>query len=109
MHHNRPLKHACFLLILTLALSAMLAGQRVPQAYADGPYRVRLPLVAKMSVSNTLPTPLPGTPPEQIALDRINAYRSLAGVPSLAPHVALLAAAQHHADYDLLNHSDPAA
>jgi uncharacterized protein YkwD len=109
MRLNRPTKRACFLLILTLALSATLAAHRVPQTYADGPYIVRLPLVAKMGVSNTLPTPLPGTPPEQIALDRVNAYRALAGVPSLAPHVALLAAAQHHADYDLLNHSDPAA
>jgi uncharacterized protein YkwD len=69
-----------------------------------GLYLLRLPLVAKSQPPNALPPPLPGTPPEQIALDRINAYRALAGVPPLEPHVALLAAAQHHADYDLLNH-----
>jgi uncharacterized protein YkwD len=109
MRLNRPTKHACFLLILALALSATLASQRVPQTYADAPYLLRLPLVARSEPPNALPTPLPGTPPEQIALDRINAYRALAGVPPLEPHVALLAAAQHHADYDLLNHSDPAA
>lgn len=109
MHHNHPLKHACFLLILALALSATLAGQRVPQTYADSPYLFRLPLVAKSEPPNALPTPLPGTPPEQLALDRINAYRALAGVPLMALHVALLVAAQHHADYDLLNYSDPAA
>jgi len=81
----------------------------MPQVFADGPYLVRLPLVAKGVASHMLPTPVPGTPPEQIALDRVNAYRSLAGVQPVEPHVALLAAAQHHADYDLLNHSDPSA
>jgi Cysteine-rich secretory protein family len=109
MHRNRPAKHACFLLILALTLCATLVAQSVPQTFAEGPYLLRLPLVAKSEPPGALPTPQPGTPPEQLALDRINAYRALAGVPPVEPHAALLAAAQHHADYDLLNHSDPAA
>ena len=109
MHLTHPRRYACILLVLALALCTTLTTKPVSRVFADGPYLVRLPLVAKMSVSNSLPTPQPGTPPEQLALDRINAYRALAGVPPLEPHVALLAAAQHHADYDLLNHSDPSA
>jgi len=109
MPRNRPTKQVCSLLLLALALSATLIIQRVPQTFADGPYLLRLPLVAKSGTPTTLPTPLPGAPPEQLALDRINAYRALAGVPLVESHVALLAAAQHHADYDLLNYSDPTA
>jgi uncharacterized protein YkwD len=109
MHRTHPLRYAWILLVLALALCATVATKPVSRVFADGPYVVRLPLITKMSASNTLPTPFPGTPPEQIALDRVNAYRALAGVPPLEPHVALLAAAQHHADYDLLNHSDPSA
>jgi uncharacterized protein YkwD len=109
MRLNRPTKHAYFLLVLALALCATLASQRVPQTYADGPYLLRLPLVIKSDLPTTLPTPVPGAPPEQIALDRINAYRALAGVPLVQPHPALLTAAQRHADYDLLNYNDPSA
>jgi uncharacterized protein YkwD len=109
MRFTHPTLSACIPLVLALALCATVASKPVTQVFADGPYLVRLPLVTKMSASNTLPTPLPGTPPEQIALDRVNAYRALAGVQLVEPHVALLAAAQHHADYDLLNHSDPSA
>jgi uncharacterized protein YkwD len=55
--------------------------------------------------------PLVTTPktPAQRAADRINFYRQLAGVPLLQLHSALLVAAQSHAAYDLLNHSDPSA
>jgi len=109
MYLTHPIRYACILLVLALALCATVATKPVTWVFADSPYLVRLPLVTKMSVSNTLPTPQPDTPPEKLALDRINAYRALAGVPPLEPHVALLAAAQHHADYDLLNQSDPSA
>lgn len=109
MHLTHPLRYAWILLVLALALCAPVTTKPGSLVFADGPYLVRLPLVTKMSVSNTLPTPLPGTPPEQLALDRINAYRALAGVPLVQPHVALLTAAQRHADYHLLNHNDPSA
>lgn len=109
MHLTHPRRYAWSLLILVLVLCASVALKPVSRVLADGPYLVRLPLVTNGVASHTLPTPQPGTPPEQLALDRINAYRALAGVPPLETHPSLLAAAQHHADYDLLNHSDPSA
>jgi uncharacterized protein YkwD len=45
----------------------------------------------------------------QQALDRMNVYRMQAGVAPLRLHPALVAAAQNHATYSLLNHADPAA
>jgi hypothetical protein len=54
---------------------------------------------------DTQPPPPIGSP-EQIVLDRINFYRTLAGAPQLQLHPALLQAAQYHADYYLLNYAD---
>jgi hypothetical protein len=76
MHLTHPLRYAWILLVLALALCATVATKPVTRVFAGSPYLVRLPLVTKMSVSNTLPTPQPGTP-EQLALGRINAYRAL--------------------------------
>lgn len=59
----------------------------------------------------TLYLPLVMTPKTaaQRASERVNYYRQLAGAPLLQLHPALTTAAQNHANYDLLNHSDPSA
>lgn len=106
MNYSRPKKRACTLIMLALVSLVLLMMQPATHSHADGPVLLWLPLV----LSNAPATvPLAGTLREQIALDHINAYRALAGVQRVAPHPALLAAAQHHADYDLRNHGDPAA
>lgn len=109
MHLSHPIRYASILLVLALALCATIARKPETQVFANGLYLVRLPVVTKMSGSNTLPTPLPGTPPEQLALERVNAYRALVGVVSVAPHAALQDAAQHHAAYTILNNGDASA
>jgi hypothetical protein len=50
----------------------------------------------------------PATAEQRAALERMNAYRQLAGVAPLALHPALERAAVNHATYYMLNASDPA-
>src|SRR6266508_1974787 len=104
MHHHRfrSIAHTLLvpLLLVGLACTVLSRGQ----AAASDPYQIRLPLVR----TSTQPAS-PGDPPEQIALDRINSYRQLAGVQPVQPHGALTAAAEHHASYDLLNYGDQSA
>ena len=66
---------------------------------------------ARAISSTTIYLPLIATPPTaaQLARDRINAYRQLAGAPPLQLHPALALAAHNHARYDLLNYGDPSA
>jgi len=45
----------------------------------------------------------------QRALERLNMYRALAGAPPLRLYPAVVAAAQNHANYALLNHGDDSA
>lgn len=61
--------------------------------------------------TTTLYLPLIMTPKSaaQLASERVNYYRQLAGAPAVQLHTALTVAAQHHAQYDLLNHGDPSA
>jgi uncharacterized protein YkwD len=95
-------------LLITLALVGRLIqiASLARQANAGETHTMMLPLVFK----NTQPaSTLPNKLPELIALDCINAYRALTGVPLLQLHPALIAAAQHHANYDLLNYGDQAA
>jgi hypothetical protein len=68
--------------LLTLSLLTIALAARAAQLHADAPYRLSLPLISRAA---------------------------LAEVPRVELHPALVAAAQHHADYDLLNSSDPSA
>jgi uncharacterized protein YkwD len=45
----------------------------------------------------------------KIAIERVNYYRNLAGVPSLQVRETVIDAAQNHADYYLLNYADEQA
>lgn len=95
------MRHYTILSVRMLIISASLLALLLPAllARADGGQRTYLPIVI---------TP-PASSPEQIALDRINYYRSLAGVPPLLLHPALVRAAQNHARYAALNYNDPSA
>ncbi len=83
--------------IVMLIIFLITSAARIAPAHANEPTLLYLPLITT-----------PATP-AQIALGRINYYRQLAGVPSVQLHSALAAAAQNHANYDLLNHGDPSA
>ncbi len=105
MHSTLPTR-LCALALLALAAAVTLASCPTPPASADAPYLLSLPLILKQASSHVTPPPVP---PEQLALARVNAYRALAGVRSLALDPALITAAQRHADYDLLNAPDVSA
>jgi len=98
---TKTLRHLAVLLLLSALL---LPVPMNPQARASQPFVLSLPLI----YSGTLTTP-PSTDPEQLALERINFYRSLAGAQPLQLHTTMLTAARNHAIYDILNHGDPAA
>ncbi len=49
------------------------------------------------------------SPAAQQALDRLNVYRVRAGVIALRLHLAIVAAAQNHANYHMLNYADASA
>ena len=104
--HSNPPSRLCVLALLTLAVAFALFPYPTQPASADAPYLLSLPLILRQASSHTTPTPIP---PEQLALGRVNAYRALAGMRSLALDPALVTAAQRHADYDLLNVSDTSA
>jgi len=106
MQHTIFSKRIRLLSLMTLLCYLVQIASPAHQASAGEMHTILLPLIVKHAP--TIPA-LPNTPPEQIALDRINAYRVLAGVPRAELHVALLAAAQHHASYDLLNYGDQPA
>jgi hypothetical protein len=95
-----------FTLAIMLTLTICLISMAVPPGHARAGQDevIYLPL-AMNGAGDTQPPPPIGSP-EQIVLDRINFYRTLAGAPQLQPHPALLQAAQHHADYYLLNYAD---
>src|SRR4051812_43550024 len=63
------------------------------------------------SQTTTLYLPVVMTPKTaaQRASERVNYYRQLTGAQLLQLHPALTAAAQNHANYDLLNYDDPSA
>lgn len=105
MHSIRPTRLYA-LTLLTLVVAAALLSYPTRPASAEAPYLLSIPLILKQASSHVTPTPVP---PEQLALARVNAYRALAGVRSLTLDLALVTAAQRHADYDLLNASDVSA
>lgn len=109
---QQPMQHTtCTNRIRFLSLMALLCylaqiASPAPPASAGELYTILMPLILHQASPLSPP---PNTPPAQLALDRINTYRVRAGVPQVALHPALLAAAQHHADYDLLNYGNQAA
>lgn len=79
-----------------------LADQQPAQIYLV--INIYLPLVERLA--------LPDNQPEdeaQVAIERVNYYRSLAGVASVHNHTTVLDAAQNHANYHMANYADPSA
>lgn len=99
-------KRVRLLSLIVLLCSLPQIASHAHQATAGEMHTIVLPLILKHAELRSI---LPPAPPEQLALDRINVYRVLAGVPPVDLHPALLAAAQHHADYDLMNYGNQAA
>jgi uncharacterized protein YkwD len=95
-----------FTLAIMLTLTVCLISVAAPpgRVRAGQDHIIYLPLAIN-GAADTQPPPPIGSP-EQIVLDRINFYRTLAGAPQIQLHSALLQAAQHHADYYLLNYAD---
>jgi hypothetical protein len=95
MQHNafayRPMPLVMLIIIL------ISSAAHIAPAHANAPNPLYLPLITTLAT------------PAQIALDRINYYRQLAGVPAVQLHSALAVAAQNHANYDLINHGDASA
>lgn len=106
MQHTTFSKCVRLLRLMLLLCSLVQIASPAHQASASGMHTILLPLIFKQAGATSIP---PNTPPEQLALERINQYRVLAGVPRVELHPALLAAAQHHAAYDLLNYGNQAA
>lgn len=90
--------------VIVVAFAA-LAGAITPgrPIKATDANRIYLPMATDRATSASQ------FPVVQAALDRINHYRSLAGVRSVQAHPALSAAAQNHAAYTILNDGDPSA
>ena len=63
---------------------------------------IYLPLIQNSAGSGSFPV-------AQQALDELNHYRALAGSPLLQLHPAIVAAAQNHANYSVLNSGDSSA
>jgi len=106
MQHTSFSKLTRLLIMMALVSSLVQLASFAREANAGEIHTMMLPLVFK----NTQPTStLPDSPPELIAIDRINYYRALAGVQLIQLHPALIAAAQSHANYDLLNYGDQSA
>jgi hypothetical protein len=90
-----------YLLILSLLIAgAAWSATLARHVTASGDYRVYLPRIFAPEATSD---------PAHIAIERINVYRTLAGVQVVQPHPALTAAVQNHAHYDLQNYADPAA
>jgi Cysteine-rich secretory protein family len=105
MHSNVFTSRGCTLaIILTLMVSLTSVAAPSEHVRAGQDYVIYLPLAMNGAGDTQLPPPVGS--PEQIVLDRINFYRTLASAPQLQLHPALLQAAQHHADYYLLNYAD---
>lgn len=104
--HSTSLMRLCALALLALAFAVALSSSPTQPASAEAPHLLSLPLILNQASSHVAPVPVP---PEQRALARVNAYRSLAGVQLLTLDPALGTAAQRHADYDLLNAPDASA
>ena len=65
------------------------------------------PLHAGQDVRLFLPLALTPPTPAQLAIERVNHYRAIAGVPAVELNSYLTRAAQNHADYIILNADDP--
>jgi Cysteine-rich secretory protein family len=104
MHSDIPHQRARY--FLCAALIAAVIFSAAWRAHASSHSVIYLPLILN-SVQQTV-TP-PDTRPEQVALDRLNFYRTLAHSPAMQLHPALVMAAQHHANYYLLNTNDASA
>src|SRR2546425_1103152 len=100
-HHNALFAHRWVIIALFVGLICTIAVHEPVKANA--PYLVYLPTVMNQATSASQ------FPATQTALDRINDYRSLAGVQSVQRHAALITTAQHHADYTILNDGNPSA
>lgn len=88
-------------LLLLVVFVTVLAAPPYRQTKAQQNYLLYLPFVARQTTT--------AATPQQIALDRINLYRGLAGVQFVQLHPALDAAARSHATYDILNYGDASA
>jgi uncharacterized protein YkwD len=66
-------------------------------------YLVFLPTIHYAGTATAFPEPA------RQAADRLNGYRALVGAVPVRLHAAVITAAQNHANYYLLNHSDPGA
>jgi uncharacterized protein YkwD len=84
--------------IVSLKCSETMGGKRLHQITQV--FNIFLPVVERAA---------PPDEDNQIAIDRVNHYRTLAGVPLLHVNQDIIIAAQNHADYYLLNYADPAA
>jgi hypothetical protein len=89
-------QHASILSLAMFTLLIITAISTVP-AHADQATTLYLPVIR---------TPKSAA---QLASERVNEYRQLAGAPAVQLHDALTVAAQNHAEYDLLNYGDPSA
>ena len=89
-------QHASILSLAMFTLLIITAISTVP-AHADQATTLYLPVIR---------TPKSAA---QLASERVNEYRKLAGAPAVQLHAALTVAAQNHAQYDLLNYGDPSA
>jgi len=94
-------RHPALLLGLCVALAVFVA--QISGVQAGNTYNMMLPIVMNNAKVATQPSTA------QSMVDQINYYRGLAGVPIVQPHPALTAAAQNHANYDLLNYNDGTA
>jgi len=108
MHHYIIYRRVCVCLSALLLAIGICADvpARAASASANTTHFVALPLVINSPASGTLQSSLA---PEQIALAQTNHYRAVAGVPPLQLHPSLVAAAQHHATYAMLNADDTSA
>lgn len=100
-HLNALLAHRLVIIAVFVGLSCTIAAH--DPARANAPYLVYLPTMMNQATSASQ------FPPVQTALDRINDYRSLAGVQFVQRHPALITAAQNHAKYTILNDENPSA
>lgn len=79
------------------------AWWRFIQRTLSQPQQVFLPIVQRGNLTPAFP------PAAQQALDRMNVYRARVGVMPLRLHPAIVAAAQNHATYHMLNYADSSA
>jgi Cysteine-rich secretory protein family len=86
-----------YVIPLVMLISLIISIAPIVPAHADQATALYLPVIR---------TPKSAA---QLASERVNEYRKLAGAPAVQLHAALTVAAQNHAQYDLLNEGDPSA